>query len=63
MFDTRRTVLIKSVLVAAAALVVMIPVCLLFAGSFMGADEVYDKIGPVLAESSERSAKWFLLPE
>ena len=63
MFDSRRTVVLKSVLILALALFVLIPVCILFAGSFMGADEVYEKIGPVLMDNSGRSAAWFLLPE
>jgi multiple sugar transport system permease protein len=63
MFDSRRTVFIKSVLVIVLAVFVMIPVLLLFSGSFMGADEVYDSIGPVLASDSGRTAQWFILPE
>ena len=63
MFDTRRGTFLKTVLVGALALVVLIPVCILFAGSFMGADEVSEKLGPVLAVDSDDLTKWFFLPE
>ena len=53
----------KSVLVGVLAVFIVIPVLLLFAGSFMGADEVYEKIGPVLIEGSEEKARRFILPE
>ena len=63
MFDTRKTSLIKSAVIFVLALIVLVPICILFAGSFMGADEVYEKIGPVLTDNSGRSATWFFLPE
>ena len=44
MFDTKRTIFFKTVTTGALALFVLIPVCMLFAGSFMGQDEVYDKM-------------------
>ncbi|MCL1983402.1 MAG: carbohydrate ABC transporter permease [Clostridiales bacterium] len=63
MFDTKKTSFLKSVVIFALALFVLVPICILFAGSFMGADEVYEKIGPVLTDNSGRSATWFFLPE
>ena len=63
MVESRGMGFIKTTVILALALFVLIPVCTLFSGSFMGVDEVYEKIGPVLTENSERSAKWFVLPE
>jgi len=63
MFDTKRAVVLKSVLIFILALFIIIPVCILFAGSFMGVDEVFEKIGPVLLDDSENKAAWYILPE
>jgi len=63
MFETRRTAIIKSVLIGALALIVLIPICMLVSGSFMGADEVYEKIGPVLIDGADWPATWYALPE
>jgi len=63
MFDTRRTTILKNILIGTLALIVLIPVCLLVSGSFMGVDEVYDKIGPVLIDGADWQAAWYALPE
>lgn len=44
------------------AAVVCIPLLMLFGGSFMGSDEVAEKIGPVLSGSGGR-AQFFLIPD
>lgn len=63
MVYTKGSGVLKTVVILALALFVLLPVCMLFAGSFMGADEAYEKLGPVLFDNSGRSATWFFLPE
>ena len=48
----RRHNLIKAFVLLLLALVFLLPVGMLFSGSFMGADEVSDKIGPCLLYTS-----------
>lgn len=45
------------------ALVICFPLSLLAVGSFMGVDEIVEKIGPVLNEASQTKAEFFLLPD
>lgn len=45
------------------ALVICFPLSLLVSGSFMGVDEMVEKIGPVLREGSQTKATFFLLPD
>jgi len=42
---------------------VLVPLLMLFAGSFMGLEEVIEKVGPVLGGNSKTMAKVFLLPD
>ena len=63
MVDAKRAGAVRTAMILILAVFVLVPVCILFSGSFMGADEVYEKIGPVLTDNSGRAATWFILPE
>jgi len=63
MFDTNKTRILKYVLIGFLAVFVAVPACLLLAGSFMGADKAYERIGPVLVDGMSTKASWFALPE
>lgn len=53
----------KYVLITGLAALILLPMLMLLGGSFMGTEEVYEKIGPVLMEKNTAYAKYFILPE
>lgn len=53
---------IRTMLLLGLVLLVWVPIWMIVAGSFMGADEIYNNVGPVLGQK-EGMAGWTVLPE
>lgn len=61
MFNIKILNRIKTCLLFLLTLFIWIPIWMLFTGSFMGADEIYNNIGPVLNQK-EGMAEWTVFP-